>query len=458
MLHEECGVMGAYDFDGHDVALDIYHGLYTLQHRGQESCGIVTNDLSRLYAVKSGGLVNEVFNSSNLAMLKGRVGVGHVLYGYTGEQNDGVQPIVSRYCKGTMTVAMNGTITNYRELRYELEQRGAIFQSSSHAEMVMNLIAVARTQCHSAEDAVQNVVGRLKGAFSMLVMSPKKLIAVRDPYGFKPLSLGKRRNCYFIASETAAFDVIKAETICDIKPGEMIKIDESGIKHYTDNVGKVCPAQCVFEYVYFARPDSYIDGKSVYRTRIDIGRELCKACPAKADVVVGVPSSGLHFALGYSYESGIPYADGIVKNSYVGRTFIKSTDESRREAVSIKLNALRGAIEDKNVVLIDDSIVRGTTSANLIRMIKDGGAKSVHMRIASPPFIYSCPYGSDIPDREQLAAVRMTIDQIRESIGADSLGYLPVKAFAKVGLRDRYCDACFTGKYPDGGVPTEKCK
>lgn len=452
MLHEECGVMGAYDFDGGDVAVDLYHGLYTLQHRGQESCGIVTNDYVKLYTVKGKGLVNEVFTKDNLPTLKGKIGVGHVLYGYTGEENDGVQPIVSRYCKGTMTIAMNGTITNYDELRSELEHRGAIFQSSSHAEMVMNMVAVARTRTPSAEAAVLETVGRLKGAYSIVLMSPKKLIAVRDPYGFKPLSLGKRGNTYFFASETAAFDVIRAETVCDIKPGELIKIDENGVTRFDDGVGKVCPAQCIFEYVYFARPDSYIDGKSVYRARIDIGKELYKAAPADADIVIGVPSSGLHFALGYSYESDIRYVDGLMKNSYVGRTFIKGTDEIRREAVSIKLNALRGAIDGKRVVLVDDSIVRGTTSANLIRLVKDAGAKEVHMRIASPPFVYSCPYGSDIPERKMLAAVRMSIDGICKSIGADSLGYLPMSAFERVGLGGRYCAACFTGEYPDGYI------
>ncbi|MCH5154641.1 MAG: amidophosphoribosyltransferase [Clostridiales bacterium] len=449
MIHEECGVMGAYDFDGKDVAIDLYHGLYTLQHRGQESCGIVTNNYVGLYTVKGKGLVNEVFNKDNLSTLKGKIGVGHVLYGYTGEQSDGVQPIVSRYCKGSMTIALNGTITNYNELRSELEHRGAIFQSASHAEMVMNMVAVARTQTHSAEEALLSVVARLKGAFSIILMSPKKLMAVRDPYGFKPLSMGKRNNTYFFASETAAFDVIRAETLCDVKPGELIKIDDNGVTHFDAAVGKK-PAQCIFEFVYFARPDSFIDGKSVYCARIDIGKELYKAAPAEADVVIGVPSSGLHFALGYSYASGIMYADGLVKNSYVGRTFIKGTDELRREAVSIKLNALRGAIEGKDVVLVDDSIVRGTTSANLIKLIKDGGAKKVHMRIASPPFVHSCPYGSDIPDRKHLAAVRMDVEGIRKSIGADSLGYLPIEAFKNVGLGDRFCDACFTGNYPDG--------
>lgn len=450
MIHEECGVMGAYDFDGGDVALDLYHGLYTLQHRGQESCGIVTNDYVKLYTVKGKGLVNEVFTKYNLPTLKGKIGVGHVLYGYTGEENDGVQPIVSRYCKGSMTICMSGTITNYDELRSELESRGAIFQSSSHAEMVMNMVAVARTQTHSAEEAMLATAAKLKGAFSIVLMSPKKLMAVRDPYGFKPLSLGKRGNAYFFASETAAFDVIRAQTVCDVRPGELIKIDDNGVTHFDSMVGKVKPAQCIFEYVYFARPDSYIDGKSVYKARIDIGRELYKAAPAQADIVIGVPSSGLHFALGYSYESGISYVDGLMKNSYVGRTFIKGTDEIRREAVSIKLNALRGAIEGKSVVLVDDSIVRGTTSANLIRLVKDAGAKAVHMRIASPPFVYSCPYGSDIPERKALAAVRMSVEEICKSIGADSLGYLPMSAFARVGLADRYCDACFTGKYPDG--------
>lgn len=453
MIHEECGVMGAYDFDGGNIATDLYHGLYTLQHRGQESCGIVTNDYHGLYTVKGKGLVNEVFTNDNLPTLKGNIGVGHVLYGYTGEQSDGVQPIVSRYCKGSMTIALNGTITNYDRLRGELEKRGAIFQSSSHAEMIMNMVAVARTKTHSAEEAVMEVAKRLEGAFSLVVMSPRKLMAVRDPYGFKPLSLGKRGNIYFFASETAAFDVLRVQTLCDVKPGELIKIDDKGVTRFDYAAEKPAPAQCVFEFVYFARPDSFIDGKSVYSARIAIGRELYKAAPAEADVVVGVPSSGLQFALGYSYESGIMFADGLVKNSYVGRTFIKGTDEQRREAVYIKLNAVRGAVEGKDVVLVDDSIVRGTTSANLIRLLKEGGAKKVHMRIASPPFVYSCPYGSDIPDRKHLAAVRMDIEGIRKSIGADSLGYLPIEAFARVGLGGRFCNACFTGNYPDGYKP-----
>lgn len=448
MVHEECGVIGAYDFDGSDVATDLYHGLYTLQHRGQESCGIVTNDYVKLYNVKGKGLVNEVFTKENLASLKGKIGVGHVRYG-AGE-DEAVPPIMSRYCKGTMTLAMNGQISNYEELRSELEQRGAIFQSSSHAEMIMNMIAVARTKTHSAEEAVMQAVSRLKGAYSIIVMSPKKLIAVRDPMGIRPFSVGKRGNRYFFSSETAAFDVLHAERLYDVLPGELIKIDETGVNHYTQNVGKRAPAHCVFEHVYFARPDSYLDGTSVYCSRVAIGRELFKACPAKADMVIGVPSSGMHFALGYSYESGIPYGDGLMKNSYVGRTFIKGTDEARYEAVSIKLNALRGAIEGKDVVLVDDSIVRGTTSANLVRLIKDGGARKVHMRIASPPFLYPCKYGTDIPDRTQLLAARMTVEQMRDHIGADSLGFLPVEAFERVGLKaDCHCSACFTGVNPD---------
>ncbi len=448
MVHEECGVIGAYDFDGEDVAVDLYHGLYSLQHRGQESCGIVTNDYVKLYNVKGAGLVNEVFTKENLASLKGKIGVGHVRYG-AGE-DEAIPPIMSRYCKGTMTLAMNGHISNYEELRSELEQRGAIFQSSSHAEMIMNMIAVARIKTHSAEEAVLKAVARLKGAYSIVVMSPRKLIAVRDPLGIRPLAVGKRGNRYFFASETAAFDVVRAKLLFDVLPGELIKIDDTGVKHYTENVGKCDPAHCVFEHVYFARPDSCLDGTDVYSARVAIGRELYKACPAESDVVIGVPSSGLHFALGYSYESGILYGDGLYKNSYVGRTFIKGTDEVRHEAVSIKLNPLRGAVEGKDVVLVDDSIVRGTTCANLIRLLKDGGAKRVHMRIASPPFLYPCKFGTDIPDRDQLIAARMTVEQIRDHIGADSLGFLPLDAFERVGLpANRYCSACFSGKYPD---------
>ncbi len=448
MIHEDCGVMGAYDFDGKDVAIDLYHGLYSLQHRGQESCGIVTNDYVALHAIKGPGLVNEVFTKDNLATLKGKIGVGHVRYGAT-DPNEAVPPIMSRYCKGTMTLAMNGFITNYDELKDELEQRGAIFQSQSHAEMIMNMIAVARTKTHSAEEAVLTAMRRLKGAYSIVLMSPKKLIAVRDPFGIRPLAVGRRDNRYYISSETAAFDVIKAQKLYDVLPGQLIKIDETGVHKFDENLGKK-PAHCVFEHVYYARPDSYLDGKSVYSSRVDIGRELFKAHPAKADIVIGVPESGLHFALGYSYESGIPYGVGIVKNSYVGRTFIRGTDEIRTEAVSVKLNALREAIDGKNVVIVDDSIVRGTTSANLIKMLKEGGAKQVHMRIASPPFLWPCKFGTDTPDRNGLIAARMTVQQICDHIGADSLGYLPVEALERVGLPDAsYCKACFTGKYPE---------
>lgn len=448
MIHEECGVIGAYDFDGKDVAADLYHGLYTIQHRGQESCGIVTNEYVALHTVKGPGLVNEVFIKDNLATLKGNIGVGHVRYGAT-DPGEAVPPIVSRYCKGTMTLAMNGFITNYDELREELEQRGAIFQSSSHAEMIMNMVAVARTKTHSAEEAVAVAVKRLKGAFSIVVMSPKKLIAVRDPFGIRPLAVGRRGNRYFISSETAAFDVIKAQWLFDVLPGQIVKIDDTGVHKFDDLLGKR-PALCVFEFVYYARPDSVLDGHSVYRARIDMGRELYKAHPADADIVIGVPDSGLHFALGYSYESGIPYGVGIVKNNYVGRTFIRATDEVRTEAVSIKLNALREAIAGKNVVIVDDSIVRGTTSANLVKMLKDGGAKQVHMRIASPPFLWPCKYGTDTPDRSGLIAAKMSVDQIAEHVGADSLGYLPVEALEKVGLSDAaHCKACFTGKYPE---------
>lgn len=447
MVKEECGVMGAYDFDGGDVAVDIYHGLYTLQHRGQESCGIVTNEDFKLHSVKGAGLVNEVFTNDNLATLKGKMGVGHVRYG--GDDEAAIPPIVSRYCKGTMVLAMNGFITNYDELRTELEQRGAIFQSSSHAEIIMNMIAIERTHTPSAEAAVIAATKRLKGAFSIVVMSPRKLIAVRDPFGVRPLSVGKRGNTYFIASETAAFEVIHARRVCDVLPGELIKIDDTGVKHFENALGST-PAHCIFEYVYFARPDTFLDGNSVYSKRIAIGRELFRAEPAKADLVIGVPSSGLHFALGYAYESGIPYGDGLVKNSYVGRTFIKSTDAQRYEAVSVKLSALRGAIEGKDIVMVDDSIVRGTTTQNLVRLLKDSGARRVHMRIASPPFLWRCMFGTDIPDRKHLIAANKSLDEIREHVGADSLGYLPVEAFERVGLKaSEHCEACFTGEYPD---------
>lgn len=449
-VREECGVFGFYDFDGFDVAKMTYYGLYALQHRGQESCGIAVNDDGTIRVHKDMGLVNEVFDSEKIAALKGTIAVGHVRYSTTGEgSRENIQPLVSRYVKGSLTIAHNGNLTNAANLRESLENEGAIFQSSSDTEVIMHLAAHARTRTKSIEEAMISVTKELKGAFSLVVMSPRKLMGIRDPKGYRPLCIGKLKNSYVLASETAALDVIRATFVRDVEPGELVMIDSSGkltsIKYANDPK----PSLCIFEYIYFARPDSIIDGISVYSARVEAGKLLAAAHPVAADIVVGVPDSGLNFAIGYAQASGIPYGEGLVKNRYTGRTFIKPTQEEREISVSIKLNVLRHNIEGKRVILIDDSIVRGTTCANIIKMLKEAGATEVHMRIASPPFLWPCYFGTDIPSRKDLIAVNYSVEEIRQKIGADSLGYMPQDQLKNMGLKQQggYCDACFTGDY-----------
>ena len=447
--HEECGVLGFYDIDGYNVALKLYHGLYALQHRGQESAGIVTNDDARLHQLKDSGLVSEVFDEHNLSTLIGNIGVGHVRYARGSEPRENAQPLVSRYRKGSLTLAHNGSITNVKKLRSELENGGAIFQSTNDTEVIMHLIAIERTKTHSVEEAMLSVMNKLEGAYSMVLMSPRKLMGIRDPHGFRPLCLGKKGNSYIIASESCALDTMHAEFIRDVEPGEIVLIEGNKLTSLRHKE-KCKPALCVFEYVYFARPDSVIDGVSVYDTRIKTGRLLAKAAPVQADMIIGVPDSGLNFAQGYAIGSGIPYGEGLIRNRYTGRTFIKHTQAERESAVNIKLNVLASAIKGKRIVMVDDSIVRGTTCANIIRMLKDKGALEVHLRIASPPFLWPCYYGTDIPSKKELIACNFTVEQIREQVGADSLAYLPLEALKDIGIRKDfgYCKACFTGEYP----------
>lgn len=448
-IQEECGVFGFFDNDGYDAAKLAYYGLYALQHRGQESCGIAVNDDSVIRLYKDCGLVNEVFTQEILSGLKGSIAVGHVRYSASnGISRENAQPLVSRYFKGSLTIALNGNIINADELREELERTGALFQSMNSTEVILHMAARARVNTKTIQDALRQAMDRLKGAYSMVLMSPRKLLAVRDPNGFRPLVIGKLRNSYVIASESAGLDVIGAQFVRDVEPGEIVTIDKSGltsIKHPGAD-----PSLCIFEYVYFARPDSIIDGVSVYQARLEAGRQLARSCPADANLVIGVPDSGLNFAMGFSEASGIPYGEGLIKNRYTGRTFIKPSQAERDMAVSIKLNVLRSNIAGKSIVMIDDSIVRGTTCANIIRTLKAAGATQVHMRVASPPFMWPCFFGTDIPNRRDLIAVKYTQEQIREKIGADSLGFLPVEAFESMGLRKdfKYCKACFTGNYP----------
>lgn len=452
-LGEECGVFGMYDLDGNDVASSIYYGLFALQHRGQESCGIAvsrTDGPPRNSNVCKGmGLVNEVFNAENLEKMAGDIGVGHVRYSTAGASvAENTQPLVLNYIKGTLSMAHNGNLVNAVELRRELEMNGAIFQTSIDSEVIAYLIARERLKVGKVEEAVKNAMLKLKGAYSLVVASPRKLIGARDPFGFRPLCIGKRDNAYVLSSESCALDTVGAEFVRDVKPGEIVTITQNGIQSDMSLAGNNT-AKCIFEYIYFARPDSYIDGISVNSSRITAGRILAQTHPADADIVVGVPESGNAAAMGFAMESGIPYGIAFVKNSYVGRTFIKPKQSARESSVRVKLNALREVVKGKRVVMIDDSIVRGTTSARIVKMIKDAGATEVHVRISSPPFLYPCYFGTDVPSSDQLIAYNHSVDQICEMIGADSLGYLDIDRLSELISGDTgYCNACFSGNYP----------
>lgn len=453
-LHEECGVFGMYDFDGNDVASTIYYGLFALQHRGQESCGIAVSETSgpkgKVTSYKGMGLVNEVFTQENLESMKGDIGVGHVRYSTAGASTrENAQPLVLNYVKGTLALAHNGNLINAQELRHDLEYTGAIFQTTIDSEVIAYHIARERLNSKTVEEAVGRAVKKIKGAFSLVVMSPRKLIGARDPFGFKPLCIGKRDNAYILASETCALDTIGAEFVRDVLPGEIVTITPEGIKSDTSLcLPKEQEARCIFEYIYFARPDSHIDGVSVYGSRIKAGRFLAMDSPVEADLVVGVPESGNAAALGYSMESGIPYGTAFVKNGYVGRTFIKPKQSNRESSVKVKLNVLAESVKGKRVIMIDDSIVRGTTSDRIVRMLREAGATEVHVRISSPPFLWPCYFGTDIPEREQLIAYNRTIEEIRDIIGADSLGYLKIERLSEMAEGLPICKGCFNGEYP----------
>lgn len=452
-LHEECGVFGVYDLDGNDVATTIYYGLFALQHRGQESCGIAVSDtngpLGRVKSHKGMGLVSEVIAHEDLEALNGNIGVGHVRYATAGESTiQNTQPLVLNYAKGTLALAHNGNLINTPELKRELEYTGAIFQTTVDTEIIAYHIARERLHSKTIEESVSKTMKKLSGAYSLVIMSPRKLIGARDPLGFHPLVIGRIDNSYILASETAALNAVDAEFIRDVLPGEVVMIDKEGI-HSDTSMCQAKTARCIFEYIYFARPDTRFDGVSVYESRIMAGRILAQTHPASADIVVGVPDSGNAAALGYALESGIPFGMAFVKNSYVGRTFIKPKQALRVSSVRIKLNVLSEVVKGKRVVMIDDSIVRGTTSANIVRMLKKAGATEVHVRISSPPFLNPCYFGTDIPTGDHLIARHNTIEQIKDVIGADSLGYLSVDRLSDLVKGDKgYCDACFTGNYP----------
>ena len=450
-IHEECGVFGIYTNSTTDVAAQTYVSLYALQHRGQESCGIVVNDDGVFTAHKSLGLVNKVFDKETLEKLgQGNIAVGHVRYSTTGKSSaENAQPLVVRHIKGSLAIAHNGNLTNARELREQYENKGMIFHSTNDTEVISYAITEERLKCASIQEAVEQAMYKIKGAYSLVIMSPTKLIAARDPNGFRPLCLGKIDDGYVVASETCAFDSIGAEFVRDIKPGELVVIDKNGVQSIQTHCGSK-GTMCVFEYVYFARPDSVIEGSSVHMARLRAGKYLWREHPVDADIVIGVPDSGLDAALGFSQESGIPYGIGFIKNRYIGRTFIQPSQAERTNSVKIKLNAISSTVKGKRVVMIDDSIVRGTTSGRIVKLLREAGATEVHVRISSPPFVAPCFFGTDIDSKENLIACKMTIPEICEHIGADSLGYLSVDSVKKLaGNSDcDFCVGCFTEEYP----------
>lgn len=452
---EECAVFGMYDLDGGEVAETIYYGLLALQHRGQESCGIATSDTSatpcKVSSRKGMGLVSEVMNAEELAKLHGDIGVGHDRYSTAGEScMENAQPLVLNYIKGTLALAHNGNLVNTPKLRHDLEYSGAIFQTTVDSEIIAYLIARERIHTDTVEQAVGKAMDRIEGAYSLVVMSPRKLIGVRDPYGFRPLCIGKRDHAYFLASESCAFAAVGAEFVRDVLPGEIVTISpehgiESDLSHAFTAGGT---ARCIFEYIYFARPDSHLDGVSVYDSRIKAGQFLAMDSPVDADIVAGVPESGTTAAIGYSLQSGIPYSPVFYKNSYMGRSFIKPSRKLRESTVAVKLGALREAVSGKRVVLIDDSIVRGTTSDRIIKILRDAGAREVHMRISSPPFLHPCYFGTDVPAEDQLIAHNRSVEEINAIIGADSLAYLSADRLPSLVDGLGICNGCFTGSYP----------
>jgi len=451
-LSDKCGVFGIYSKKSEvDVASQAYMALYALQHRGQESCGIAVCNDGLMQHHNDSGLVPDVFTKENLDKLgKGNMAIGHVRYAPMDQKNRlNAQPLVVRHIKGAMAIAHNGSITNADSLREKLQMEGTVFHTTSDTEIIINVITKKRIHAKTIEDAAEMAMNEIEGAYSLLIMSPAKLIAIRDPYGFRPLCMGSLNGDIVFASESCALDSIGAEFIRDIEPGEIVIADKDGLRSIKTHCTKKS-GMCVFEFIYFARPDSVIEGESVHAVRQKAGSFLAIDHPVEADVVFGVPDSGLDAALGYSRQSGIQYGVGFIKNRYVGRTFIQPTQEERDKTVRIKLNTIESTIKDKRVILIDDSIVRGTTMKRIVKLVRETGAKEVHLRISSPPFINPCYFGTDISSREYLISCKMSQEEIRDYLGADSLGFLPIDRVTKIAPNAKcgFCAGCFTGVYP----------
>jgi len=442
-----CSVVGIYN--NQNASKLAFYSLFAMQHRGQEAAGISANYNGKIHTIKDRGLVTQIFKEEHFEILKGNMAVGHTRYSTAGDDSIlDAQPVFAKYGLGEISIVHNGNLVNAKEIRDELIKRGAIFQSNMDTENLIHLIA-KNYEKPTLKERIIDAVKKIKGAFSLIIMSRTKMFAIRDPFGFRPLSLGKLKSGgYIVASETCAFELVGAEFIRDIKPGEMVVFENGEIK--SEMIFEPTTKQCVFEYIYFARPDSNVFGKNVYVVRKEMGRELAKELPVKADMVIPVPDSGVAAALGYSEESGIPFEMGIMRNHYVGRTFIEPTQEVRDLKVKMKLSPIMDKIKGKRLVVIDDSIVRGTTSRRIVRMLKEAGAKEVHMRIASPATIGPCYYGVDTPTKEELIASRMSVDEIKDYIEADSLAYLSIDGVVRAikDKKENFCFACFDDNYP----------
>lgn len=445
-LHEECGVIGIYRKEK-NAASHAYYGLFALQHRGQECAGIAVNHNKVVESYKGMGLVSDVFSEETLRELKGNIAIGHVRYSTAGDKDvRNAQPLVAKYKRGDIGLAHNGNLVNSDSIREMLEDDGVIFQTTTDSESILNL--VSRHSKRGIETGIKNTMSLLKGAYALVITTGDKLIGIRDPHGLRPLCIGKLNDGYVFASESCALDVLDADFIRDVEPGEVVIIDEEGLRSMEPS--SWCQKHlCVFELIYFARPDSILDGDSVYEFRQNAGRLLAKQRKIEADMVMPVPDSGVPSAIGYAKESGIPYGEGLVKNRYIGRTFIQPTQEMRENAVKIKLSPLKHNIEGKRVIMIDDSIVRGTTCKRIVEQIRKAGAKEVHVCITSPPVQYSCYFGIDTPYRQYLIGANKTVDEICEYLGADSLTYLGQDELREAcGNKSQFCKACFNGKYP----------
>lgn len=455
---EECGVFGIYSNDEDlDLCRETLAALFALQHRGQQSAGIAINNGGKFKSHKDLGTVSEAMHKNSLDTLgNGKISVGHVCYSpFDNITRAAAQPLVMRYIKGSLALAHNGSITNLAELHRSLEQGGAIFQSNSNAELIAYVIASQRVVTHSIEQAVSSAVDQLHGAYSLVISSPNKLIGVRDKNGFRPLCIGKIKNSYILSSESCAFDSLGAEFIRDVRPGEIVVIDEKGLHSYCEHCADR-QSVCVFEYIYIARPDSVVDGLSVHKFRKEAGAYLAKEHPVEADLVCGVPDSGITAALGYSEQSGIPFGIGLIKNKYIGRNFSSMGESQMERLLQIKINVLKATVKDKRIVIIDDSIIKGSTASHIVSLLREAGAKEIHMRISSPPFLHRCYFGTDIGDEQKLIANHLSADEICKEIGADSLGFLSLEGLREIAGNSHIgiCDACFSGNYP-ADIPTE---